>query len=742
MERQPHRLLDPAVRFRPLSLPEIVRLDWAALPRNLVEELTLHATISLQPGRRALPLSDGRPCVLEVPANCRATCSLKITTGEAGARIEQIEIDLSDPLVLDNVLSTLAEIQTLFEDRLVKELREKVVAVTDLAIAATPLGSVSELAARILDHGSGRTGLDVLRTLWEVGKEQLDTVSQIHLERAVAQVEPRRGGGEQLRFRFSGHVLVAGRIPVPFHDVRLAATVLPPLQASLEGLLAEQPLASAELDMARIPYRSLARAALDMLGELSIEVAGRAKAPAVCVATETFTRSALRVTASVPGSCAFAGTITGSLEDGRLVMKADGFELGFGDDAMQIDAEATATLDELLDALEQGRAGDVPASRISLAALRPRSLARAPRQPTATLTITVRDGSGIGRSELSVEHEHPLAVGRTSLSLPLEQVALAGRCCATLDAASRRVSIDVLELRFTGATAGSPSGSLADGGSEWTPTKLASTFDGALVCSDESPVSIQLNARADFAISGVTQVEPIPELRLERDHIDVDLEAEVDLRARVEGSIGADGAPQLDFSGSRSSVTIRSATVDAGEVALEIPAGSQVDTELTRASIATTGLGEAEVALAWNTQGRSPVLQVGDDSLEIFVDELREGRAIAAVSPAGRLSFGGGEGLYDGAFLNALVNPMDEPSKWLDILASEEPSEKVLRALALLSPELGELAQRGRDALERARGVLQAENISAPADVIPRARMARALSRILAGDGRLETRLT
>ncbi len=741
VERQPQRLLDPAVRFRPLSLPEVVRLDWAALRRDLVEELKLHATVALHPGRRELPLSEGHPCVLEVPADCQATCALRVTTDDGGPHIEQIDIDLSEPLVLDNVLSTLEEIQTLFEDRLVKDLRGQVAAAASLAIATTPLGALSEVAGRTLYEVSGLTGVEALRTLWELGRDQLDKVSEIHLERAVAEVEPHRGGGEQLRFRFSGHVLVAGRVPVPFRDVRLAATVLPTLQASLEDLLAEQPLASADLDVGQIPYLALARAALNMLGELSIELAGRAKAPAIRLSTETFTRSALDVTASVPGSCTFAGTITGSLDDGRLAMKTEGLALGLDDGTMEIDAEAKVVLDELLGALDQGRSGAGPAPRISMAAMRPPSSSRTPHEPTATLAITLRDGATIGRVELGIEHEHPLAVGRMNLSLPVEQLALGGRCCATLDGANRRASIDSLDLRFAGATESCPQGSRTDGGSEWTPGQLSSSFDGAVTFSDDSPLSIELNTRADVALSGVTEVEPIPELRLERDHIDVAVEAEVDLRARVQGSIGADGAPHFDFSGSRSSVTIRSATVDAGQVALHVPAGTQIEAELTRAFIATTGLGEMDVALAWNTRGSSPVLQVGDDSLEIFVDELREGHAVAKISPAGRLSFTGGEGLYDGAFLNALVHPMDEPSKWLDILASEESSETVLRALALLSPDLGELARHGRDALERAREVWKAEEISAPADVIPRARMARVLSRILAGDQSLETRL-
>ena len=89
-------------------------------------------------------------------------------------------------------------------------------------------------------------------------------------------------------------------------------------------------------------------------------------------------------------------------------------------------------------------------------------------------------------------------------------------------------------------------------------------------------------------------------------------------------------------------------------------------------------MGRMTVQLAWNLQGRSPVLSGPGQSVEIFVDDLLKGKISVHLSKVGGLSITGPTGgLYDARYFNALVNPGDEPQRWMELLESDEAMDRV-----------------------------------------------------------------
>lgn len=726
--------------LRPLSVPDILRLESGSLSADLLDDARFEVSSTLRAGTYGLTLSEGQPCQLEIPEGCGLDSLISAVVGEHGLPIvERIEGSFSRPVVFHNILSTLVEVQSLFEDRLSSWLRDKVATIIDSTLAGTALGDLLSAIGRSLEDGAASIPLELIRHVLQLSGEGIDALGAIHVASFSATPELQRSGALHLRFAFTGHALLSERLRIPFNEVKLASVVLPTLHATIEDLLSDSPLGSASFNSTRVPYPALVRTYARMVSSFEVKVSIAGRMPTTCLSGETFARSTLQATVSVPQECTIQGYLSGQLDGDVLSFGAEELVMAFGEDRLTLGLEGKADLDEVVeliaDVLENGL-GD---EDLTFAL---RALDRTPHAgSTADLEITIAQGSRVGALDLAVSSEHPLAAGRAELEVNARDVEVSGRLAAVFDGRARTIIIDTLDLALSGKYDVDPSGEIADGVSRWVPTMVRGTFESTTRSVEGEPLDLRFSSTAVLELHGEKRFEPVPELSLDSDLALINLAASTEVTGRARVAQGEGGASVMNFEGTRARVSVATATVEIGDVRVTLPTGTDIEAIFDRSFLSATGLGEAQLRLSWDMHARSPRLSSGEDSVEIFVEPLRSMEVVAQVGRGGRLSFSGGDGLYDGAFVNALINPLAEQAKWMEILGSEEASDRLLEALALLSPEFEDLLHEVRGFLERAREVLADEGIETPADIIPRARMARVLSRVLAGHTGLEDRL-
>ncbi|MBM4372717.1 MAG: hypothetical protein FJ098_13760, partial [Deltaproteobacteria bacterium] len=187
---------------------------------------------------------------------------------------------------------------------------------------------------------------------------------------------------------------------------------------------------------------------------------------------------------------------------------------------------------------------------------------------------------------------------------------------------------------------------------------------------------------------------------------------------------------------------LRQAQARLGDRSLTLPEETDLRVDVRAGTLATSGLGRATLDLGWDMHERSPVLRRGRRATEIWVPELRTNAFTLQVSPSGGLAIEGPPGgLYDARFFNALLNPGQELRRWLEVLDSDDAVDRIIASVRILSDSAAELLEVLRRMARRVRTVVDEEGLREPRDVIPAARIARVLTRLLDGDAALEDRI-
>jgi len=114
--------------FQPMGLPNELRVEHGEALWHGLEEVRTDFEIELESGRTALPLSQGEPCVIDVPPGCTIRGHL-VATRSRGARdgcpvVTELSLDIDPPIVFKNIFETLLEVHRTFEDRTLKAFLE------------------------------------------------------------------------------------------------------------------------------------------------------------------------------------------------------------------------------------------------------------------------------------------------------------------------------------------------------------------------------------------------------------------------------------------------------------------------------------------------------------------------------------------------------------------------------------------------------------------------------------------
>jgi hypothetical protein len=689
---------DGAEGFTPVRIPEQLRFRLADVDARLVHSARARFTVRLRAGAHPIPLAGGSPLRVQLAPGAVIHGSLDVGTamsGDGAVVVRAVDLDFFPAASLENVLEALVEVQHLFADRRLAAL-----------LGGQSLGG-------LLDRARAGLGLD--RLLGARAQGPL----LVRLARVTARPRFRRSRWE-LELAFSGHVQVGTRLAVPFRDVVLPAAVLPVFHAALDRLASATPLASGDLHADRVDPRAVLQAARAMVESVAGDLGGVVDPPVLALAGAMIDRTrfdaALRLPHRLSLEAAFQLELDG--EDARLTLPA--VTLGFADHpdaSLGLQARAAVHLDLDTPDLPAGR-------RVAVAA-----------------DVSLAEAAVLPLVEVEFDGSHPLAEGGAALRLSLTDVKLAG-------AFGVRVGGGVFDLEP--APGGLEVGCFFEAPDQVWIRRARATFSGA--CTGEASATLTGSAAGwDVRVEGsarvVQQTEalvaPIPELRIEDNRVRARVEATVTVDARA--ALGRPGAESRELTVSPAGsvgVTLERVAAELDGRRLELPAGTSLTGRWREGAVSSASPGSFAIDLGWDLHGEPCLLHGALRSVSLLAPALRQGELTMHISPGGRFSFSGQrEGLYGVRYFNALLDPGKEATHLLELFESDEALGHVSAALEVFNPELAELLTTVRRFALRMRDHLKQEEITQPADAIPRPRLARILSLAIGGSGALEARL-
>ncbi len=508
---------------------------------------------------------------------------------------------------------------------------------------------------------------------------------RVHLQRVTL-----RARGAALDLHFDGQVDTPLGVRVPFAGVRLPHAVVPALHADLERLLSPRPLATAELFMGAVQAEPLVRTCLRAVARAAGEVTISGQAPRLALELRLGGGGLVRASQAPLG--ALAGRA-------QLAVTREG-------DLVAVDIER-AVVEHASGRLQL--AGDVVVD-----------LAEAGPPVIGAVDLTLAPGSHIGGAHLTLHHHHPLATGAVDLAVAVERLAAVGTLGAGGPHAGAELAIGLSGHLLADSRMANAEATLTPEGAVRVDASI--DWDGDVGAAARVSGEVALGAAVELA------VDPLPELAMQGDRVTASVDAEASFDMRLETGRDEAGHVYAALDGSRVSARPRRLQVEWAPLSLSLPAGALVAADVDQARLAADGLGSARLHVRWEAPAGARLRGPGAE-VELLPPRLYEGGVVVAVSPRGGLT------LADGA------GDLLAPARLGEVLDDGPLVDRLLAASALLSPELGRLARAARRFERRLRAALDAERVEAPRDLIPRAAMARVMSRVLAEDLSLVDRL-
>jgi len=728
--------------MQPLGLPDVLNASFEKLASHVVKSLAGDLNVTLQSGRHAIPLVGQRPGRVRIAEDCQVRLSLQVVeapTAESGSGpvLSRLRCEISPPIVLENVLSTLDEVQQVFEDRFVRKVRDKVKGWRSLGRVAALEEKVHYLMRqRESSAGALTLPMALLKRSLRRAEDTLDSlVDGVHLS-AVHGRPVQRPDGWHLQLHFSGEVVLGGRLRVPFSELRLTEFILPSIKANVDGLLGLDPLASGKFLGERLQRSPLAKALSHLWKQVSGEVNLTLQMPNTVVQTGVFDGGevGLRLAAQAPARL-FA-RVAGSQEGGEVRLEADGVWSQTEAHKVLYELSAVADTAAMLSFLL-----DAPAKR-ALRLRVPHRAGVAPAAPALRARIELRPGSTLESAQVGLSYVHPLAKGESNVDFEAYDLRLGGSLELSFVADEAVVYPEALSLSCEGQVRARPHGVITTGASQIAIQQVNGTLSGR--CQWQRGQDLVVRGESDFDVvaRATTHIGYFPELGIHEPHLGSVFETRGHLDLRLEVTEEGQRGLLLRLNGSLLELSLQAAELNLGPRRIVVPAGTLLGLQVEEAELSTSGLGGAVLALGWDCQGQVPLIYVDRRAVALVTRELAQRVLELRIDASGGLRFAGeAEGLFDARFFNALVNPLGEPEKWRELLDNMDALSFVYPVIGVFSPEAERVVRRLADVAVRARAVLEAEGIHQPGDLIPRQKMAQVLSLLLVESDALAPRL-
>lgn len=714
--------IDP---FSPLRLPERVDIALRDVDSSLLKHLRAKLDIGLTPGTHRFPLArkhyfeidvaDGTVAYVRIEAGeppeiptlthgiaSRLLSPARTTPATPGGRIiNSLEVTFSPPLVLPNVIPTLFEVRGLFRDR---------------TLGGLSRGALSERTTRIAKSLGTDRFLETLNVAAETAN-RLGVIELRHV-RAEPELNPRTGKW-QLRLSFTGQVQLSGGVPpIPFTDVVLPAMILPIPYASLDDLLSDTPLASADLRTDRVRIDEAAEGVRGILGAIHGRFEGAAEIPAHEVRFDLVDRTQVEVNATFPSDVTLSGEVQGAVKGDTLTLDLEEVVIGFPDPSLRVGVRA------LIEDPGPG-AGKLP-ERLRL-----------------HLENTIAEGSRIPSVDIEVTTSHPLATGSSRLALSLQNVQIGGGA-GGLSIEGRTIDLWPMshKVEFKCDVSTRHDVVLEEIGLRNEVRVPQGSAVGSLELGQDGLWHLALDARAGFGVKTIKTVPCVPELSIDAGDLQVSVEGEATVHAAADADFAITNAFDVLIREGVIATTLTKAEVALADRSIVFPPQTQVQIRARQAAMTSSGAGDLAFDVAWDMHGARTVLQAGGRTASLLAHDLRSGELTVHFSQEGRLSFSGErQGLYGIRYFNTLLNPAADPEQMFEILRSEEALSHVFSALELVSPDLAERATLLRDIALGVKTIADRAGVKEVYHFIPRPAMARFMSLLLAGDESLAERL-
>lgn len=721
--------------FCPLSLP--TRLDALFLePQKAalaVERLIAHVVCDFFPGEYEFGLNREKPLQVRIPEGFQAEIHMTCTRMPSFSTpvVSSLEMEFNQPLELERVLPTLFVLPRLFDDRDFAFLRE----------AARRMGAddiknsfarFAENMASHLQENRDKTGQENLwdalkktkRRLGEFTEKLLDFIEssgenlpRVFLRRVDAIFNIRSGRAE-MDLAFTGEI---GWPNAPLHHferVVLPQSVIPSLHGELGHLLGSQPSSSATLRMETVKPLDLLLPAARMLarvdGAWKVEMAEtRAH-----LETEWHDHSRLLLEA-VMKPMTIAGGIRGEVRDGVFSCTLPELEILQENRKIACDIAFSATTPD---------AAIHPLEAAVLQSFGRKASAR------YEFCANLRKDSELGSLELWAHYFHPYIKGALRCPLRLENTRVGLQLSLRADDAAGPWEPMELNASVQAEFSVPAAAEIDDGRTRVEPDHASGRMKADIARLPDGGYLTHLDLEAGFAVKVRQEIDSIPEIGLLEEAIlallEGNLSAAVSLRVTDTHPVTA----RLD--GSRMRMELAKVELRSAGYTFEFPQGLSLDAGALEMHIDTTGVGRTRAEISWNMHQKSPVLSGNGRREEVFVPELRQGSVQLDVDPLGHLQIRGlSGGLYDAHFWNALVNPGEEPRRWMDILLSDSAMERVIGAMAVFHRKAASALQNLRKLALRARDILQEMGVRQPGDFLPAERMAEFAARLSCMEG-------
>jgi hypothetical protein len=714
--------IDP---FSPLRLPEHVEVRLRDIDSALIDHGSGQVDIGLSPGTHRLPLAGRHHFIVEVSEDTVARASFEIgappssdqepklltrmlgpgpddvTSREHRRVVRTMDLTFDPPLLLPNLLPTLLEVQELFRDR---------------GLASLVSNPVAQRASkRSIGAGTHR----FLDTLGMVASSA-NRLGFVLLQHVRGEpVYRARTGRWELKLSFSGHVQLAGGVPlIPFNDVVLPSLLLPIPYASVDDLLSDEPLASADIRSDRVRIDEAIAGVRGIFSTFEGRVFLRSEIPKFLVQAEAVDRTDMNVTVTLPSELTVEGRIGGKRQGDTLIVDAEDLTVGFPEPSMHIGVRA------LIEDLgpEQGPW----TSRLR-----------------AHLENTVAPGSQIPLVDVEVDTSHPFATGDSKLGLTIRDICIEGGAGGMSFAGP---SIDLWPMsrrvEFSADVSTRADVVVQEVGLRSELRVPSGHVEGALELGADGLWHLGLDGTAGFDVRVVKQVPGIPELSIDAGDLVADVRGKVTIEANTNANFELSNAIDLELSHGKASVELSKAEVAIEDRRITFAPGTMVEVTSQQASMSSSGFGELAFDVAWDMQGAPCLLHAGERTASLLAPDLRAGDVTVHLSPEGQLSFSGErQGLYGIRYFNTLLNPAADPEHLAELLRSEEAMGHVLSTLELLSPELADQMSLVRDLALGFRRIAERSGIREVRHFIPRDSMALFMSLLLAGDTSLKERI-
>jgi hypothetical protein len=765
---------DPHDRFTPLAVPSKLITDLPNVTGDLIELAHTELDLSLVAGTYRLPVVDGEPLAAEVMPNCRMRWLATVHRGgNDRSMVTAVDISFEPALRLTNVWAVLAQLPSVFRDYDIEAASRQIerLLASDAATNAKKVASdwyawlqesISVLApeARRIQRDVGGLVGSLLDTAKHVRRRVEQSASLlrrevleagrlpvVELEKAAGRpVKTRRGW--ELELSFTGELGYPGATR-RFEDVVLPRSVLPAPHALMESLLSETPLATAAIDSGRIDARGVAGRLASAVGSVEGRFELRGRPPLVELIIPTPSEGTLGAEVSTPDELLLKGRLSGEAKPDKIEIALHDLQLG--DASRRIGANIDLVLETHGSCSakhpdnhpDRGKKSSLPMAPVARRCVEAAFDGVWPHEDLKLAAdVRLNDDSGLSCLELGLKTAHPLTRGETFLRVDLGPLDLSGRMVMHTGTEPQSLTWERTHIDFTTGLEVLADSVMTDGITTLRPTATQATLSGHAQSTDQGDVELITEASMHCSVTGSSSLGPFPELEIEKEPLEIEAEGRLEATGRARAATTRGNLLEIDLAGSSGSVTVEKMRLRHSPRTLSLPAGSRFEARVVEGLLDTTGLGRAHFYLAWDMDGRSPVLSKGKKRVKVFVPELRSGSLSLLLSEIGKVSITGRQkGLYDAHFFNALINPGSEPKRWMEILESDEAMGRVLATLRLFSSEIADLLERARRFAKKARGYLDREGITQPRDIIPAHRIARLISLLLSDSEELQERI-